>query len=155
MNETLMKTTLDLPTFIPYQLTQLQAAVSDTIAQVYAGRFDLSRQEWRVLAALGNGEELSAKQIGLQANLEKMPASRAIAKMLTQKLVVKTPDIHDKRSALLKLSARGLSVYQQLVPMALAREEQLLSILTPEELGQFDDIINKLTAHAKKLSQTE
>jgi DNA-binding MarR family transcriptional regulator len=148
-----MKSNLHLPAFIPYQLTQLQACVSDTIAEIYSGRFDLSRQEWRVMAALGNGEELTAKHIGLQSNLEKMPASRAIAKMLTQKLIAKAPNSHDKRSALLKLTARGISVYQQLVPMALAREEELLAVFSENERTEFNRMVSKLTAHAQSLAK--
>ncbi len=136
---------LNLTKFFPYQLTQLQAKVSDNIADIYTGKFDLSRQEWRVLAILGNGELLSAKQIGEQTNLEKMPASRAIAKMQAQELLIKTTDNNDKRSSLLKLTEQGLLVYQKLVPMVLHREQELLSVLTTEEQVQFTNIIEKLT----------
>jgi DNA-binding MarR family transcriptional regulator len=136
---------LHLTEFFPYQLTQLQAKVSDNIAEIYTGRFELSRQQWRVLASLGNGELLSAKQIGEQTNLEKMPASRAIAKMQTQGLLIKNTDKTDKRSSLLKLTAHGLAIYQQLIPMVLAREQELLSVLSGEEKNQLVNIIEKLT----------
>ena len=136
---------LNLTEFFPYQLTQLQAKVSDNIADIYTGKFDLSRQEWRVLAILGNGELLSAKQIGEKTNLEKMPASRAIAKMKSQGLLVKNTDKNDKRSSLLKLTEQGLAVYLQLVPMVLQREQELLSVLTRKEQDQFTIIIEKLT----------
>ncbi|NQZ21167.1 MAG: MarR family transcriptional regulator [Colwellia sp.] len=136
---------LNLTEFFPYQLTQLQAKVSDNIADIYTGQFDLSRQEWRVLAILGNGELLSAKQIGQQTNLDKMPASRAIAKMKAQDLLVKNIDKNDKRSSLLKLTAQGLAVYQQLVPMVLQREQELLSVLTLQELKSLEATIEKLT----------
>lgn len=136
---------LHLTEFFPYQLTQLQAKVSDNIAEIYTGRFELSRQEWRVLASLGNGELLSAKQIGEQTNLEKMPASRAITKMQTQGLLVKSTDKTDKRSSLLKLTEQGLSIYQQLIPLVLEREQELLSVLSVKEKNQLKDIIDKLT----------
>ncbi|MBA6253507.1 MAG: DNA-binding MarR family transcriptional regulator [Colwellia sp.] len=136
---------LHLSNFFPYQLTQLQVKVSDNIADIYTGRFQLSRQEWRVLASLGNGELLSAKQIGEQTNLEKMPASRAITSMQTQGLLVKNTDKSDKRSSLLKLTTQGLAIYQQLIPMVLAREQELLSVLSAEEKNQLANIIEKLT----------
>jgi DNA-binding MarR family transcriptional regulator len=143
---------LHLTEFFPYQLTQLQAKVSDNVAEIYTGRFDLSRQEWRVLASLGNGELLSAKQIGEQTNLEKMPASRAITKMQTQGLLVKTTDKMDKRSSLLKLTDQGLSVYQQLIPMVLEREKELLSALSIQEKDQLNKIIEKLTLKSMEIS---
>jgi DNA-binding MarR family transcriptional regulator len=136
---------LHLSNFFPYQLTQLQVKVSDNIADIYTGRFELSRQEWRVLASLGNGELLSAKQIGEQTNLEKMPASRAITRMQAQGLLVKNTDKSDKRSSLLKLTTQGLAIYQQLIPMVLAREQELLSVLSAEEKNQLANIIEKLT----------
>jgi DNA-binding MarR family transcriptional regulator len=143
---------LNLTEFFPYQLTQLQAKVSDNIADIYTGRFELSRQEWRVLASLGNGELLSAKQIGDQTNLEKMPASRAIAKMKSNGLLVKSPDENDKRSSLLKLTDKGLSIYQQLIPMVLKREQELLSVLSSQEKQQLTQIIDKLTVKSLEIT---
>jgi DNA-binding MarR family transcriptional regulator len=144
---------LNLTEFFPYQLTQLQAKVSDNIAEIYTGKFELSRQEWRVLASLGNGELLSAKQIGEQTNLEKMPASRAITKMQTQGLLLKSTDKKDKRSSLLKLTEQGLSIYQQLIPMVLEREQELLSVLSVQEKNQLAEIFEKLTLKTIKISQ--
>jgi len=144
---------LHLTEFFPYQLTQLQAKVSDNIAEIYAGRFELSRQEWRVLASLGNGELLSAKQISEQTNLEKMPASRAIAKMQTQGLLVKSTDKTDKRSSLLQLTELGLSIYQQLIPMVLEREQELLSVLSIQEKSQLNEIIEKLTLKSMEITK--
>ena len=144
---------LNLTEFFPYQLTQFQAKVSDNIAEIYTGKFELSRQEWRVLASLGNGELLSAKQIGEQTNLEKMPASRAITKMQTQGLLLKSTDKKDKRSSLLKLTEQGLSIYQQLIPMVLEREQELLSVLSVQEKNQLAEIFEKLTLKTIKISK--
>jgi DNA-binding MarR family transcriptional regulator len=93
---------------------------------------------------------LTAKQIGAQTNLEKMPASRAISSMLERKLLGKTANDKDKRSSLLKLTAKGLKTYQQLVPMVLKREQDLLSVLTTEEIQQFQYFMEKLTDKACK-----
>ena len=43
---------LKLQSFFPYQLAVLAETVSRAMAQVYAERFELSRDEWRVVAAL-------------------------------------------------------------------------------------------------------
>lgn len=140
---------LQLSCFFPYQLTQLQAIVSDCIAEIYTGKFDLSRHEWRVLAILGNADALSAKHISQQANLDKMQASRAISKMTIEKLVTKTTNNNDKRSSLLKLTNKGADIYKQLVPMVLARENELLSILNNDELNQLTSTISKLSVQSK------
>lgn len=146
---------LALDHFFPYQLTHLQALVTDNIAQIYTGQFDLSRQQWRVLAVLGNHSPLSAKEISIQANLEKMPTSRAISGMLTQQLLAKSVHDGDKRSSLLTLTKKGLGIYQQLVPQALKREQTLLSVLSNEEQQQMKEMFSKLATQSRKLAELD
>ncbi len=138
-------TPLNLDEFFPYQLTQLQALVSDSIAQIYTGKFNLSRQEWRILAVLANSQPLTAKQIGDKTNLEKMPASRAIKRMSDKSLVTKDENTQDKRSSLLCLTSKGVELYQALEPMVLQREQEVLSTLTRDEKATMQLILAKLT----------
>ncbi|WP_206485094.1 MarR family transcriptional regulator [Thalassotalea sp. G2M2-11] len=142
---------LTLQQFFPYQLTKLQAAISDSIAQIYTGKFNLTRQEWRILAILASNSPLTAKEIGTQANLEKMPASRAIQRMDNKALLVKTANKHDKRSSLLQLSSKGIALYQELEPLVLAREQQLLSVLTSDERQLINDIMQRLHQQAQQI----
>ncbi|WP_299797302.1 MarR family winged helix-turn-helix transcriptional regulator [uncultured Shewanella sp.] len=142
---------LDMDNFFPYQLTQLQSSVSDNIAQIYTGHFELSRHEWRIVAVLGTGKALSAKCIGGMINLEKMQTSRAIAKMMAKHLITKVEDRSDKRSSLLKLTPKGLSLHRELAPMVLAREQALLSALTTEERAQLKQIMDKLFTQSRAI----
>ena len=146
---------LKLDDFFPYRLTHLQALVTDNIAQIYTGQFDLSRQQWRVLAVLGNNSPLSAKEISAQANLEKMPTSRAINGMLEQKLLDKMAHDGDKRSSLLTLTRKGQAIYQQLVPLALKREQELLSVLNEDEQAQLMIMFEKLAKQSRKLAKKD
>lgn len=146
------KSSLKLACFFPYQLTQLQASVSDCIAEIYTGKFNLSRQEWRILAILASHSPLTAKQIGAQTNLEKMPASRAIQRMLDKALLIKDEHVSDKRSSLLRLSEQGQKLYQQLEPMVLRREQEILSILNDEEQQALASILTKLQLHATSIA---
>lgn len=144
---------LVLEQFFPYQLTHLQALVTDNIAQTYTGQFNLSPQQWRVLAVLGNNAPLSAKDISVQANLEKMPTSRAINGMLEQKLLAKNVHDGDKRSSLLNLTKKGQNLYQQLVPRALKREQELLSVLSVQEQQQIKEMFEKLAKQSRALAK--
>jgi len=148
-------TLLQLDEFFPYQLTHLQALVTDNIAQIYTGQFDLTRQQWRVLAVLGNNSPLSAKEISVQANLDKMPTSRAINDMLAQQLLIKSAHDGDKRSSLLSLTRKGQNIYQQLVPLALKREQELLSVLSHEEQLQMQRIFAKLAKQSRQLAEQD
>ena len=142
---------LDLNHFFPYQLSKLQARISDNIAQIYTGKFDLSKQEWRILAILSNQSPLTATQVATLTELDKMPASRAIAKMLSRQLIDKVQHKTDKRSTLLNLSTQGQQLIDQLAPMAKEKEQQLLSVLTHNEQDQLRTILAKLTNHSTKI----
>lgn len=150
---------LDLNNFFPYQLSKLQTLVSDNIAQVYTGKFDLTKQEWRVLAILANETQLTATQIGQMAELEKMPTSRAISNLLSIEIVEKTENSNDKRSSLLKLSTRGKELFAQLAPIAKQKEQQILCVLTKVESEMLNKVISKLTEHSeyilKSLNETK
>ena len=54
--------------------------MSLAVSQVYADRFDLTRAEWRVLAALGANGRMAAKDVAPYSTLDKMqvePRGRA------------------------------------------------------------------------------
>ncbi len=142
---------LDLASFFPYRLAELQQAISNSVAQVYAGRFNLTRQQWRVLAVLGDGVHKSAKTICGLTNLDKMQTSRAIAKMLENGLLSKVTDEKDKRSALLSLSDKGVVLYRNIEPLVLAREQQLLSVLSKSEQQQLSSLMAKLLDRTHRL----
>lgn len=146
-----MNNPLNLAQFFPYQLAKLQAMISDSIAEIYLGEFNLSKQEWRVLAILANEHSLNAKEIGSKADLEKMPASRAIKKMVERNVLEKVSNIKDKRSSLLKLTNEGENLYRQLAPLVKQREQELLSALTSQELSTLNTAFTKLEEKAHQI----
>lgn len=135
---------LSLNQFFPYRFAMLQQAISENIASVYTGEFDLSRHEWRVLAILGEQSGLSAKQITLLTSLEKMQISRAINRMRANDLVKETINAKDKRFTQLYLTDKGKEIYLILVPRVLKKEQELLSVLSNDEQKDLNQLIDKL-----------
>lgn len=141
-------TGFDLSQFIPYRLAVLADEISQTIAQVYVDQFDLTRHEWRILAWLGKHRSMPAKDIGRNAGLDKMQMSRALARLEDKKLVAVARDEQDRRGNVLGLTRQGRATYDKIAPLALAREEYLLSALTAEEAAALDTIMAKLLRQA-------
>lgn len=146
---------LELARFFPYQLSVLNASVSEVVAQLYRGRFQLAAHEWRVLAALGESDDgsNSAKVIAAVTSMEKMQVSRAISGLKKAGLISRTVNKNDRRSSCLALTATGKEVYTQIVPLVLAREAYLLSALSQDEIAQLTMIFDKLAAQANALKQ--
>lgn len=141
----------DLARFMPYRLAVLADDVSATIAQVYVDRFDLTRDQWRILAWLGNHAEMQAKEVGRHAGLDKMQMSRALARLEEKKLVTIKPDAQDRRGNILQLTKQGRALYDKITPLVTAREDYLLAALTPDEATALDSIIAKLRQQALTL----
>ncbi|MBE9397720.1 MarR family transcriptional regulator [Pontibacterium sp. N1Y112] len=142
---------LELPRFFPYKLSILQSTISDSIAQLYSGQFNLSQQEWRVIAALGTQPRMSAKEIAAYTSMDKMPVSRAISKLVKEELISQSPSSEDRRLIILNLTPKGLEIYEQIVPLVLEREEFLLSALSKDEQSQLDTLMEKLLKKAQEL----
>lgn len=142
---------LELPRFFPYKLSILQSTISDSIAQLYSGQFNLSQQEWRVIAALGTQPQMSAKEIAAYTSMDKMPVSRAISKLVKEELISQSPSSEDRRLIILNLTQKGLGIYEQIVPLVLEREEFLLSALSEDEQSQLNILMDKLLKKAQEL----
>ncbi len=145
--------TLDLASFFPYRLSTLDMAVSQSVAQLYSGRFNLTRQEWRIMAALGCNQAMSAKDIAAYCSLEKMQVSRALSRLKQAELIAQQEDRQDRRYSSLSLSEKGHTMYKKIVPLVLAREAFILSALSDEEQRQLNQLMEKVYAKANELQQ--
>lgn len=142
---------LSLLEFFPYQLSILNDEVSRCVAQVYESRFALTRQQWRVLATLGDAGELTAKHIGQNTRMEKMPVSRATAQLEKKGLIARRRDEQDRRNYYFCLSTKGRKLYEAIVPRVLARENYVLSVLSNREREVLAVAMDKLAARAREL----
>ena len=140
-----------LGSFFPYRLAVLSEAVSRSMAQIYAARFDLSRDEWRVLAALYKAPPTKTSAIIDYTTLDKLSASRALARMESKGLVSRSVDPEDARAYRVKLLPAGRDLYKKIEPLVLARERFLLEDLSPEEQAILAGIHEKLLRRAQQL----
>ncbi|TQV72559.1 winged helix-turn-helix transcriptional regulator [Denitrobaculum tricleocarpae] len=118
--------------------------VSRALAEQYQARFGLSIPEWRVMANLGRAAPMSANEVAERTSMDKVKVSRAISRMQSAGLLKRETDPRDHRVSSLKLSARGKRIYDKIAPMALAWEQEFLSVLSEREIAAFDKILAKL-----------
>ena len=138
------KQTLKLNNFLPYRLSVLSNKISQGIANLYESRFQISTQEWRIMAILGEQPELSAGEVANRTAMDKVAVSRAVKKLLTSGKLVRHFSDDDKRRSVLSLSKTGTSIYLQIIPMAKEYEQKLLTGLTTDEKILLDSLLNKL-----------
>ena len=136
---------LKLENFLPYRLSVLSNRTSNAIAREYSERFDMTIPEWRVMAVLGRFAGLSANQVAQRTAMDKVAVSRAVARLLERDLIRREIHSDDRRRSVLALSEVGYSVYDEIVPMALACEQRLIGTLDQAERATLDRLLVKLS----------
>ncbi|UCE30120.1 MAG: MarR family transcriptional regulator [Burkholderiales bacterium] len=144
-----------LGAFLPYRLAIVADAVSRSVSSVYAERFDLSRDEWRVLAALGESGTMKTREALLCTTLDKVQVSRALARMEGKGLVFREEDAEDRRNKVLRLTAQGEALYRRIVPLVQEREAQLLSALEPRERALLGSALDRILESARALARSD
>lgn len=144
---------MNLQAFMPYRLAVVSEAVSRSLAAVYAERFNLTRDEWRILAALAARDEIKGAELGGLTTLDKMQVSRALTRMERDGLIERTPDAADRRNLIVRLKPAGRALYRKIVPMAQAREAYLLESLDADERAALGAALDKLLARARRLQE--
>ncbi len=142
---------MKLRAFFPYRLASLAEVVSQATAQVYSERFGLTRDEWRIVAALAGQGAVKTVRVMESSTLDKMRVSRAIARLEADRLIVRTPDPEDGRAWLVALQPEGTALYRKIVPMVQAREEFLLSALSESERVALNAAMDKVYERAEQL----
>ncbi|MFO1135545.1 MAG: MarR family transcriptional regulator [Rhodoblastus sp.] len=141
----------ELARSIAYRLATLAERVSRAIAQTYEETFDLTRPEWRVLAALAANGAMTARDLGPCSSLDKMQVSRAIQGLEAAGYVERRQDEKDKRSNILRLTPGGEALYRQIRPLVSAREAEILAALSPQERAALGDMIGRLRDRVETL----
>jgi DNA-binding MarR family transcriptional regulator len=142
---------MNLQDFFPYRLAVLAEAVSRSIALVYTARFNLTRDEWRVLAALAETGAMKTTHVIEHTTLDKMQVSRAVKQLACDGYLDRTGDPDDGRGYVLQLTPQGRTLYRKVVPMVQAREAFLLEDLTPEERAALDSALRKVWLRTHRL----
>ena len=136
---------LDLFRFVPFQLNRLAAEVSAALSVEYAARYELDIPEWRVLATLGfRHDPCSAQYIADCTRTHKSTISRAVTSLMQRQIVERVENADDRREFRLRLTRKGVALYEELIPRLLRKEQEILSGLSAQERREFVRLLGKI-----------
>ena len=151
-----MANTLKLDDFLPYRLSIASNRVSGAIATAYHALFGLRIPEWRLVAVLAEGGEMTQLSIGRVTRMDKVTVSRAAQALVERGLVSRQPNAGDKRSHLLSLTATGRALYDQVAPKAIELEAAVFEQLDPNERKALSAMLDRIEeAAAAVASETD
>ena len=142
---------LELERFLPYRLSVLANTMSAALADAYAARFQLSIPEWRVLAVLARSPGLSAALVAERTAMDKVAVSRAVASLVRARRIERGVEESDRRRSHLRLTPRGLAVYEEVVPWALAYEDAVLRGVPARTRAKLAALLDELLLRARTI----
>lgn len=132
--------------FLPFRVNRLAERLTRDVLPVYRDSYGLTRPEWRVLAHLGACGANSARDlVGLTA-LDKVQVSRAVAQLEKRGWLTRQVDAADRRVSLLALTAPGQAVFNELMPMMMAKQAAMLAVLDEDQRATIERALSDLEA---------
>ena len=140
---------LNLEDYFPSQFASLSNSITRPIAIVFEQCYSITMPEWRVLAIVGRKAGLSAVDVANRAQMDKVAVSRAINKLVKSGHIDRGFGTADRRRSILNLSESGRDLYEEIAPLALHLESELLEDLTDDEREILGRVIDKLSSKSQ------
>jgi len=135
---------LTLDDFLPFRLSFTSNLVSDRIARAYQALFGLTIPEWRLVAVIAEGEGITQQAIGAKTRMDKVTVSRAAIALVERGLIERAPNAGDRRSHLLRLTAAGQALYEQVAPKALELEQRIFGGFDADRVAAFVAMLREI-----------
>lgn len=130
--------------FLTFRLDQLSQTAMAKASQIYKERLGLNIRELRVLRAIGDQPGLSSRSLSEATFIEQTLVSKHLRKLVDAGLVQRALESADARRVALHLTTQGQAIRETADRLGEEMEQDFLSVLTPEELTQFNRCIDKL-----------
>ncbi|HEX8300425.1 MarR family winged helix-turn-helix transcriptional regulator [Sphingomonas sp.] len=142
---------LSLDDFLPYRLSIASNAVSDAVASAYRTLFGLRIPEWRLIAVLAEGGNMSQQALCGRTRMDKVTVSRAAIALAERGLITRASNPEDQRSHLLTLTPEGSALYEQVSPKALELERKIFAKFSQAERAQLKAMLYRIEAEVEAI----
>ena len=142
---------VSLDDLLLYRLSRLLASAGGMVIRLCEGRFGITRREWRILALLAQDEGLLSSQLAERAQLDRARTSKAITSLVAKRLLQRRSKPGDRRQAALALTEAGRALYDQLFPLVLEINRELLASLPAGEIQGLDAALDVLQQRADSM----
>lgn len=134
-----------------YRLTRIADTLARAASQVYWAQHGVTLTELRLLATLGRHKALAVNEASRLTGIDKAWVSRSLAALVKRKLVTRQRHPSDSRIVLLSLTQSGKMKVQQMVPLAVTRNERLMAGLSKKKRVIFNEILDVLQVQVEEL----
>jgi|GEM_PF-3385916 len=145
---------LDIMDFPTFMFTRLAATARNTVTMTYLEATGLSLPEWRLLTLVARYTTLSFSEVTAGSSMDKGQVSRTLHSIHRKGLInlssaAPTVSATAVKSALsprveVSITPAGQDLYEQILPLARARQVKLLGLMSPAEREVFHAVGRRL-----------
>jgi DNA-binding MarR family transcriptional regulator len=140
---------LDLGDFLPYLTNRVGMIVAEQFGADALAEHGLSIAMWRVMAVLASRG--SQRQIDLAdlTSIEVSTLSRLVTRLIRKGLVTRTRSANSNREVTVKLSPKGQSLVNHLIPIALDFEAAAIAGLSAKDIAALKHCLRRMFGNMK------
>ena len=156
---------LDIQDFPTFLLTRLAATARNAITMSYLQHFEVSLPEWRLLTLVARYGHLSFSEVTSGSSMDKGQVSRTLHSIHRKGLISLTTAAGKEGAAPVRsaLSPRievastpaGQALYEQILPLARARQVKLINLMSPQEREVFHAVGRRLLQELPLLDEEQ
>lgn len=142
---------LKVSDFVTTVVSYTGNALRRAITLGYAEKYGLTISEWRILSVLAQAGDMQFSDLVMLSATDKAQVSRTVKLMASRGLV--TTEVLDRtrgKKVVCTITAAGLELYGQVMPVAQRRQAAMLLHLSKEERTVLYRALNKLRACCEK-----
>ena len=137
-------------TSTPYHLVTIGNAISWGSAREYLHRFGIGVNEWRLLAHIAHEPGCTAAEVSQFLRIDKAVVSRSVRSLIEKELVGTDVSGGTRR---LYLTERGVEMHDNVLPIALRREQILLDGFTAEERSELMSMLRRMHSNLTAMNE--
>jgi MarR family transcriptional regulator, organic hydroperoxide resistance regulator len=140
---------LELGDYLPYLTNRVGMIVAEQFGDDALAEHGLSIAMWRVMAVLASHG--SQRQIDLAdlTSIEVSTLSRLVTRLIRKGLVTRTRSVNSNREVAVKLSAKGQSLVNHLIPIALDFEAAAIAGLSAKDIAVLKRCLRRMYRNMK------
>jgi len=133
-----------LEELLAYRLAVAADKVSHQLAEIYEKQYHLARDEWRLLAVLGDTDKASSLEAAASTTMDKVQVCRAANRLEEKGFLTRDILADDKRLRVFALTDKGRVLFDQMVPEIIDQNAKLVALLDPAEFACLQRVLCKL-----------
>jgi DNA-binding MarR family transcriptional regulator len=136
-----------------YRISYLANAIVVPGYEDIKREFGIIRAEYLLLLCLAHHTALTAQEVSTMTRRPRNSISRAVHRMLAVGYLNRVPDPTDGRQSKLSITPTGRKLHEQIAQTLVAREAEVLDVLSDTERSTLRDLLQKLALHATTLDR--